>query len=272
MQQEPQAHGTAEVVACANQKGGVGKTTTVVNLAAYLALSGQRVLLVDLDPQGNATTGLGAQRADDEGSIYDPLIEGSDARSRIRPTVVPGCDVIPSSRGLAGAEVELVTFERRERRLGAVITPLRAGYDYILLDCSPSLGMLTLNALTAADSVLVPVQCEFYALEALGHLQDTIQIVRDHLNPRLAIKGVLLTMVDARTSLSANVAADVRTYFGDKVFQATIPRSVRLAEAPSFDQPIALYSPASSGARAYADLAAEILRRDGKPIGDLVAA
>jgi chromosome partitioning protein len=264
VQQEPSGHGPAEIVACVSQKGGVGKTTTAVSLAAYLALAGQRVLLVDLDPQGNATLGFGIERTDEEGSIYEPILSGADARPRIRPTAIPGCHVIPSSPGLVGAEVELVGIDARERRLAAALSPLRPDFDYVILDCSPSLGMLTINALTAADSLLVPVQCEFYALDALGRLQDTIQLVRDHLNPRLAVKGVLLTMFDARTSLSAGVAADVRTYFGDKVFRTAIPRSVRLAEAPSHEQPIALYSPTSSGARAYEDLAHEILRRDGR--------
>ncbi len=257
-----------EVIACTNQKGGVGKTTTVVNLASYLARSGRRVLLVDLDPQGNATSGLGLASVPVEQSIHPVLVDGGDARDRVVPAAIEGLSIIPSSRDLAGAEVELVPVEARERRLARAMRPLAGAYDWVLLDCPPSLGLLTVNALTAADSVLIPIQCEYYALEGLGQLLSTIDLVRVHLNPRLAIKGVLLTMFDARTTLSADVSAEVRRHLPGQVFRTVIPRSVRLAEAPSFGRPISEHAPNSRGAQAYHELAHELLSRsaDAPPI------
>ena len=252
-----------DVIACANQKGGVGKTTTVINLAAYLALAGQRVLVVDLDPQGNATSGLGFDRQASPGSIYPALVEPSIVRTFVQPSQVERLWLIPSGRDLAGAEVELVALPQRERRLHAALAPLRDDYDFIVLDCPPAVGLLTVNALTAADAVLVPIQCEYYALEGLGQLLATIDLVRDNLNPRLRLAGVLLTMYDARTTLSADVAAEVRRHLDGSVFDTIVPRSVRLAEAPSYGRPIARYSPESRGAQAYEALAAEVLRRRG---------
>jgi chromosome partitioning protein len=252
-----------EVIACANQKGGVGKTTTVVNLASYLARAGRRTLIVDLDPQGNASSGVGLAPVPAERSIHQVLVEGAEARALIRPTAIEGLSIIPSSRDLAGAEVELVPLFNRERRLARGLAEVRDEFDTILLDCPPSLGLLTVNALTAADSVLVPIQCEYYALEGLGQLLGTIDLVKAHLNPGLTIKGVLLTMFDARTTLSADVSAEVREHLPDRVFRTVIPRSVRLAEAPSHGRPVSEHAPASRGAVAYQDLADELLARDG---------
>ncbi|HET7472911.1 MAG TPA: AAA family ATPase [Candidatus Limnocylindrales bacterium] len=252
-----------QTIACANQKGGVGKTTTVVNLAADLALEGERVLVVDLDPQGNATSGFGIDRTTLETTLYDVLLAGRAIEDAIIPTAVDGCGLAPASVALAGAEVELAGADQRERRLARVLRTIAGAYDYILLDCPPSLGLLTVNALTAADSVLIPTQCEYYALEGLSQLIATLNLVRDNLNPALGIKGVVLTMYDARTNLSADVASEVRSHLGPAVFDTIIPRSVRLSEAPSFGQPIALYSRESRGAVAYAELANELRRRDG---------
>jgi chromosome partitioning protein len=254
-----------QTIACANQKGGVGKTTTVVNLATYLALAGERVLVIDLDPQGNATSGFGVDRGAAERSVYDGVIDESTLQELVVPTAIDGLLLVPSSISLAGAEVELAPLNQRERRLARLLEPIGDEYDYVFLDCPPSLGLLTVNALTAADSVLVPIQCEYYALEGLGQLIATINLVRDHLNPDLAIKGVVLTMYDARTNLSAEVAAEVRKHLGVAVFDTIVPRSVRLAEAPSYGQPIALYEAESRGAIAYRSLAAEIRTRDGRP-------
>jgi chromosome partitioning protein len=256
----------AQTIACANQKGGVGKTTTVVNLATYLALAGERVLIVDLDPQGNATSGFGIDRSSLDVTLYDVVLGDTPMATAILPTVVDGCSIAPASVSLAGAEVELAGAERRERRLAALIGPIRDAYDYILIDCPPSLGLLTVNALTAADSVLIPTQCEYYALEGLTQLIATLNLVRDNLNPALAIKGVVLTMFDARTNLSSDVANEVRDHLGSAVFDTIIPRSVRLSEAPSFGLPIALYRDDSRGAVAYAALAAELRRRDGRSL------
>ena len=251
----------ASVIACANQKGGVGKTTTVVNLAAYLALAGRRVLVIDLDPQGNATSGLGIARQAAGGSIYRALTDSASAGDLVRPTQVDGLALIPSALDLAGAEVELVGLAQRERRLDHALGPLRGDYDYILIDCPPAVGLLTVSALTAADGVLAPIQCEYYALEGLSQLLSAIDLVRDNLNPRLRLTGVLLTMHDARTTLSSDVTTEVRRHLGSTVFETVIPRSVRLAEAPSYGVPIALYRPDSAGARAYATLAGELMSR-----------
>jgi chromosome partitioning protein len=253
-----------QTIACANQKGGVGKTTTVVNLASYLALAGDRVLVIDLDPQGNATSGLGIDRTRDR-SVYDAVIDAVSLDELTVDGGVPGLSVVPSSIALAGAEVELAPLEQRERRLARLVTPVAMRYDYILIDCPPSLGLLTVNALTAADAALVPIQCEYYALEGLGQLLATINLVRDHLNPHLAVKGAVLTMFDARTNLSAEVAAEVRSHLDSRVYDTVIPRSVRLSEAPSHGLPIHAYAPSSRGALAYAQLAGEIRRRDGRP-------
>jgi chromosome partitioning protein len=251
-------------IACANQKGGVGKTTTVVNLATALALTGQRVLVVDLDPQGNATSGFGIDRSRLDGTLYDVLVDDRDVDSVIIATAVEGCAIAPASVALAGAEIELASAPQRERRLTRALQGVTDRFDYVLVDCPPSLGLLTVNALTAATSVLIPTQCEYYALEGLSQLIATLNLVRDNLNPTLAIKGVVLTMFDARTNLSSDVASEVRGHFGHAVFDTMIPRSVRLSEAPSFGLPIALYRADSRGAEAYAALAAELLRRDSR--------
>ena len=249
------------VTACTNQKGGVGKTTTVVNLAAYLALSGTSTLVIDLDPQGNATSGLGIDRRTLRRSIYDALITREPMRDLVMPTAVDGLEIVPSAPALAGAEVEMVGLPRREHRLSASLAELDGRYERVLIDCPPSLGLLTINALTAADGVLIPIQTEYYALEGLGQLVNTIRLIRNSLNPRLEIDGVLLTMVDRRTNLSGQVAAEVRRHMQGAVYDTVVPRSVRLSEAPSHGLPIALYDPASRGAKAYAGLAAEVTRR-----------
>jgi len=252
-----------QTIACANQKGGVGKTTTVVNLAAFLAIAGERVLVIDLDPQGNATSGLGLDRSSLEVSVYDGVIDGLGLED-VTVEGPLGIGVVPSAIALAGAEVELAPLEYRERRLARLIGAIAPRYDYILVDCPPSLGLLTVNALTAADSVLVPLQCEYYALEGLTQLLGTIDLIRDHLNPPLALKGVVLTMYDGRTNLSAEVAAEVRRHLGDAVFDTVVPRNVRLSEAPSHGQPIVLYSPESVGASAYRRVSDELRTRDGR--------
>jgi chromosome partitioning protein len=259
-----------QTIACANQKGGVGKTTTVVNLATALALAGRRVLVLDLDPQGNATSGFGINRAELSATLYDVLLEDRDLRSVIVRTPVVGCDLAPASVALAGAEIELANAPQRERRLTRAIAAID-GYDYLFLDCPPSLGLLTVNALTAADSILIPTQCEYYALEGLTQLIATLNLVRDNLNPSLSIKGLVLTMFDGRTNLSADVAAEVRGHFGSAVFETVVPRSVRLSEAPSFGLPVALYRADSRGAAAYGALAAELLQRDGRSVAGVVA-
>jgi chromosome partitioning protein len=253
-----------QTIACANQKGGVGKTTTVVNLGSYLALTGDKVLIIDLDPQGNATSGLGFDRNTIDRSVYDAVVDGNRIDELILPGPIEGLDVVPSAIALAGAELELAPVEGRERRLARRLVDVTQRYDYILIDCPPALGLLTVNALTAADSVLIPLQCEYYALEGLTQLLATLDLVRDNLNPRLAINGIVLTMYDARTNLSADVAAEARRHLGDLVYRAVVPRSVRLSEAPSHGLPIPRYSPESTGAMAYAALATELRARDGR--------
>ena len=242
----------------------MGKTTTVVNVAAYLAADGARVLVVDLDPQGNATSGLGVARAADGRSVYEALVNDASLTDLVIPTAIPGLDLIPSSIALAGAEVELAAIPQRERRLARLLPQVAAAYDHVFLDCPPSLGLLTVNALTAADAVLVPLQCEYYALEGLSQLIATIHLVRDHLNPSLAVNGVVLTMYDARTNLSAEVAAEVRRHLSNAVYDTVVPRSVRLAEAPSHGRPIAQYAPDSRGAAAYRALATELRSRGAR--------
>ncbi len=264
-----ESHGSwplvGQTIACANQKGGVGKTTTVVNLGAYLARAGERVLVIDLDPQGNATSGLGIARPDRERSVYDALSGDVPLADLAVATAVAGLLMVPSSIALAGAEVELAPMAQRERRLSRLLGDVVPQYDYVLVDCPPSLGLLTVNALTAADSVLIPLQCEYYALEGLSQLIATVHLVRDHLNPGLEVKGVVLTMYDGRTNLSGEVAAEVRRHLAGAVFDTIVPRSVRLAEAPSYGQPAVLYAPESRGANAYRLLADELRRRDGRP-------
>ena len=260
-----------QTIACANQKGGVGKTTTVVNLATYLALAGERVLVIDVDPQGNATSGFGVDRRASEASVYDAVVEVAELSTLVVQTQVARVSLVPSSIALAGAEVELAPVQQRERRLAKALRTAPLDFDYVLLDCPPSLGLLTVNALTAADSVLIPIQSEYYALEGLSQLIATINLVRDHLNPDLEIKGVVMTMYDARTNLSADVAAEVRRHLGDAVFRTIVPRSVRLSEAPSHGLPVELYRPDSRGAHAYRALAAELRERDGRRLDPSLA-
>jgi len=253
------------VLAIANQKGGVGKTTTAINLATALAATGERVLLIDLDAQGNASTGLGIDRSDRAVGTYRLLIDGASPAQVVRETYIPNLSVIPADDDLAGAEIELVSTERREFRLRDALAPLRpAGspYSFVLIDCPPSLGLLTLNGLVAADAVLVPLQCEFYALEGISGLVRTIEMVRRALNPRLELQGIVLTMFDRRNNLSELVAADTRAYFGSKVYDTMIPRNIRISEAPSHGKPVLLYDFRSPGAQAYIRLAGEVLRRE----------
>ena len=253
---------SARVVAVTNQKGGVGKTTTAINLATSIALAGQRVLLVDVDPQGNLTSGVGlkGQRADG-GTTYEALLDDGVPESFVMPTQVENLYLIPADRNLTGAEIELVSLPERERRLQRVLDPLRSRFDHIFIDCPPSLGLLTLNALVAADAVLIPLHCEYFALEGLADLVGTMRRVRGALNPALDIEGVLLTMYDDRTNLGQLVARDVREFFKDKVFNTIIPRNVRLGEAPSHGIPAVIYDGKSRGAAAYVALAREMLAR-----------
>jgi chromosome partitioning protein len=246
------------VIAVANQKGGVGKTTTAVNLAAALALDGHPALLVDFDPQGSSTTGLGLHTVGIEGTIYEPLLGARPLAEVVRPTGIEGLHLVPASRDLAGAEIELVTLAGREHRLHLALASVRTRYEFVLIDCPPSLSLLTVNALRAADGVLIPLQCEYYALEGLTALLDTVGRVRDTLNPALALAGLVLTMFDGRNSLAQQVQHEVRTHFGEQVFRAVIPRNVRLSESPSHGLPVLLYAPASRGAAAYRALAREI--------------
>lgn len=252
----------SKIIAIANQKGGVGKTTTSVNLAACVAAAGRRVLLIDADPQGNATSGLGLDKNAIEHSVYDVFINEYGIDEVVQRTMLDTLWLVPSNIQLAGAEVELVTMMAREQVLKNALRPARDAYDYIFIDCPPSLGLLTLNALNAADTLLVPIQCEFYALEGLSQLMSTVRLVRKNLNPALDVEGVVLTMFDSRTNLSVQVVEEVRKFFRNKVYQTIIPRSVRLSEAPSFGLPVIRYAPKSSGAAAYTALANELLKRE----------
>lgn len=255
----------AKVISIANQKGGVGKTTTAVNLSACIAEKGKKVLLVDIDPQGNATSGLGVEAHQDK-SVYNVLVDSISMEETIQGTMIKKLYVCPANINLAGAEIELVSMVSRENRLKKAIDGVKDKYDYVIIDCPPSLGLITLNAFTASDSVLVPIQCEYYALEGLGQLINTIKLVQMHLNQDLIVEGVVLTMFDARTNLSSEVAIEVEKYFGNKVFQTIIPRNIRLSEAPSHGLPITLYDKDSKGAETYKKLARELLTLNEKGV------
>jgi len=255
-----------KIIAVANQKGGVGKTTTNINISSCLAEKGKRVLAIDIDPQGNTTSGFGIDRRQVPLSIYDVLINGEPITAAIRRTAFDNLDIVVSKMDLAGAEVELVNMMARETVLKRALAPVRDNYDYIFIDCPPSLGLITVNALTAADKVMVPIQCEYYALEGLSQLMNTIKLVKQHLNPTLEIEGVVLTMFDGRTNLSLQVADEVKKYFRDKVYCTIVPRNIRLGEAPSHGLPINHYAPDCAGAEAYRDLAQEIIEHDREAI------
>ena len=252
-----------KVISVANQKGGVGKTTTTVNLSTMLAKRGKRVLLIDTDPQGNATSGLGITK-ELELSVYDVLVGDTEMIETLQESNIKNLTVCPSNISLAGAEVELVSMMSREQRLKTKLDEIKDNYDYILIDCPPSLGLVTLNAFTASDSVLIPVQCEYFALEGLGQLLNTVNLVKKHLNKNLEIEGALLTMYDARTNLSNQVVKEVKKYFENKVYKTVIPRNVRLSEAPSYGMPISLYDPKSKGAKAYEKFTKEIIKNNEK--------
>jgi len=252
------------VICIANQKGGVGKTTTAVNLSAALSIAGHSTLLVDLDPQGSASSGVGVARNDEAPTIYEVLLGEQSAASAIRPAAVERLSVLPAARDLIGAEIELVPMIGREHRLAEALLPIRDAYDFIIMDCPPSLGLLTINGLTASDSVLVPLQCEYYALEGLSALLETVDLIRKRLNPGLALEGLLLTMFDTRNSLSHQVSAEVHQHFPQAIFQTVIPRNVRLSEAPSHGLPAVVYDPVSRGAESYKTLASEVVERGGR--------
>lgn len=249
----------AKIIAICNQKGGVGKTTTTINLSTYLALSGKKILIIDIDPQGNATSGLGVDKHSIEKSVYDLVIDEIDPRLAVIKTQVENLFLIPSNLSLTGAEVELVGIMGREYRLKKALSSLSGEYDFIFIDCPPSLGLLTINALTAAGSVLIPIQCEYYALEGLSQLVNTVNLVKENLNTSLDVEGVILTMADYRTNLTNEVINEVRGYFKEKVYQTVIPRNIRLTEAPGFGKPIAIYDKSSMGAQKYSEFTNEML-------------
>ena len=253
--------GRARILAVVNQKGGVGKSTTAVNLSAGLGELGQRVLVIDLDPQGNATSGYGLNKNQRQQCIYDALLGETEIASLIEPVEVEHVFAVPATIQLAGAEIELVSAMSRETRLKTIVEPVVADFDFIIIDCPPSLGLLTVNALTAADGLVIPIQCEYYALEGLSKLLDSVRLVRAHLNPALEVFGVVMTMYDSRTKLAQQVVDEVRDFFEDVVFNTLIPRTVRLSEAPSFGQPVTLYDPSGKGAEAYRELAKEVVDR-----------
>lgn len=253
-----------KIIAIANQKGGVGKTTTSFNLGACLAVDKKKVLLVDADPQANATSGIGVEPSDSDASIYECLIDGVAASEAIMPTQIKGLDIIPSRIDLVGAEVEMMSRPDRERTLARVLAPVKDLYDYILIDCSPSLGVITVNALTAADSVLIPVQAEYFALEGIAQLLNTVRIIKSRLRPQLEIEGFLLTMYDARLRLANQIFEELKGHFGDMVFSTVIPRNIKLSESPSHGLPVILYDPDSRGAIAYTQLAKELKNRNKK--------
>lgn len=254
--------GKARVLAIANQKGGVGKTTTAINLATALAACDKKILIVDLDPQGNASTGLGLSRSDRSSGVYQVLVRNASIGQSTVETDIPRLTVVPSAQDLSGAEIELVALDRREFRLSDALKPVMFDYDFVLIDCPPALGLLTLNALSAADAVLVPLQAEFYALEGLTHLLGTVERVKRHLNPRLTIQGIVLTMFDRRNNICDMVAEDVRAHLGNKVYETVIPRNVRVSEAPSHGKPVLLYDMKCAGSQAYIHLASEMLKRE----------
>lgn len=253
-----------KIIAIANQKGGVGKTTTAFNLGSCLARDGKRVLLVDADPQANATSGLGIDPASSEVSVYECLVDSYPPHEAVRPTCVEGLDIIPSRIDLVGAEVELMSRPDRDRVLSRILTPLKEGYDYVLIDCSPSLGVITVNALTAADSVIIPVQAEYFALEGISQLLNTIRIIKSRLKPSLEIEGFLLTMYDARLRLANQIYEELKGHFGDMVFKTVIPRNIKLSESPSHGLPVILYDPDSRGAIAYGQLSRELVMKHRK--------
>jgi chromosome partitioning protein len=264
---EPEGMTLPRIISIANQKGGVGKTTTAVNLGAALAESGFRVLVIDLDPQGNATTGMGISHRNVEGSIYDVIMNDAPIDDCVEPTSVRNLFVVPATIDLAGAEIELVPAFSRELKLRRALAQVRDDYDFTLIDCPPSLGLLTVNGLAASDDVLVPIQCEYYALEGLGQLLRNVSLVKTNLNPSLEMRGIVLTMYDARTKLAEQVEKEVRAHFGDKVYRTVVPRTVRISEAPSFGQPVTVFDSTSRGAVAYRELAKEVSRGAARRVG-----
>lgn len=251
-----------KIISFANQKGGVGKTTTCINLSAYVAAMGKKVLVVDLDPQGNATSGLGVDKDSDMKTVYDLISGDSAAEEVIKNTLIEGLDILPSTVDLAGAELEMVEMPQREKIMKGILEPLKESYDYIMIDCPPSLGLITVNALTASDSVIIPMQCEYYPLMGITQLMNTIRLIKFHLNPNIDVEGVVMTMKDKRSNLTNQVSDEIIKFFGKKVFFTYIPRNIRLAEAPSHGVPIVIYEPSSKGAEAYLSLAEEFLDRN----------